>query len=67
MASIHNGRARMPAILAAADHEAWLGTDPATAMTLVQPYPQELLVAYPVSRRVNTPRNNDAGLIEPIP
>jgi putative SOS response-associated peptidase YedK len=67
MASVHNGRARMPAILNAAAHEAWLGAEPDVALSLIRPYPQELMVAFPVARRVNTPRNNDAGLIEPFP
>ena len=67
MAEVHNGRARMPAILPAADHEAWLAADSATAFSLVRPYPAGLMVAYPVSQRVNTPRNNDAELIQPIP
>ena len=67
MASVHNGRARMPAILNVADQDAWLSADPESAFSLIQPYPQELMVAIPVSKRVNTPRNNDAALIEPIP
>jgi putative SOS response-associated peptidase YedK len=67
MASVHNGRARMPAILPAASHAAWLAGDRETAFSLVSAYPEERMVAYPVSTRVNTPRNNDADLIQPIP
>ena len=67
MASVHNGRARMPAILSAADQAAWLAADAQTAFALVRPYPEELMVAYPVGKRVNTARNNDAALIQPIP
>jgi hypothetical protein len=30
-------------------------------------YPAEDMVAYPVSTRVNTPKNDDSALIEPLP
>jgi hypothetical protein len=33
---------------------------------VLQQYPDELLIATPVSTRVNAPKNNDAGLIEAI-
>ena len=33
---------------------------------LLQGYPVDLMVAYPVGKRVNSPRNNDAGLIKPL-
>jgi putative SOS response-associated peptidase YedK len=62
VASIHN---RMPAILLpehealwlddAAQQEAWLD--------LLRPYPADLLTAYPVSKRVNSPANDDAAVI----
>jgi len=35
------------------------------AWATLKPYPNEHTVAWPVSTRVNTPRNNDAKLIEP--
>jgi putative SOS response-associated peptidase YedK len=55
----------MPAILAQEDIEAWLngGTDGACAA--LKPYPAQLMTAWPVTTRVNTPKNNDAALIEP--
>jgi putative SOS response-associated peptidase YedK len=34
---------------------------------ILAPYPAERMVAYPVSRRVNDPKNDDAKLIEPEP
>lgn len=63
---IHNDRQRMPAILKAEDHEAWLGAPPDEALRLLAPYPAELMVAYRVSPRVNSPRNNDPQLIEAV-
>ena len=66
LAEVHNGKQRMPAILAAADHEAWLGGSPEQAHPALRPYPDELMTAWRVSRRANNPRlPNDASLIEP--
>jgi putative SOS response-associated peptidase YedK len=62
---IHNTKHRMPAILEKADREAWLNGTPEEAWETLTPYPDDLMVAWPVSTRVNTPRNNDAKLIEP--
>lgn len=66
MAEIHNAKARMPAILRREDHDAWLAGDADAAMNCIAPYPQELMRAYPVSTVVNSPRNNEARLIEPL-
>ena len=46
----------------------WLDTDfderePLTS--LLKPYSAEAMEAYPVSRRVNKPSNNEPGVIEP--
>jgi putative SOS response-associated peptidase YedK len=64
MAQIHNapGKQRMPAILPWADVEAWLSGSPDAARAILQPYPAELLVAWPVAARVNSPRNNGPEL-----
>jgi putative SOS response-associated peptidase YedK len=66
MAAIHNGRARMPAILAREQRSTWLSGSADAARALLQSYPPDRMVAYPVGKRVNSPRNNDAGLIEPL-
>ncbi len=66
MADIHNGRARMPAILAREQHETWLSGDLADAKNALQSYPQELMVAYAVGKQVNSARNNEPRLIEPL-
>jgi putative SOS response-associated peptidase YedK len=64
-AQVHN---RMPVILHPQDYEMWLDPDfderePLT--TLLKPFPAEAMEAYPVSRKVNRPANNDPEVIEP--
>jgi len=66
LARIHNTKQRMPAILERGDRADWLGDDAAAAQRALRPYPAERLVAWPVSRRVNSPRNDDSGLIAPL-
>ncbi len=69
MRDIHNTGAnpyRMPAILAEADQEAWLGGSAQEAHALLRPYPAELMVAWRVSTRVNSPRNDDPSLTEAV-
>jgi len=66
MAEIHNAKHRMPAILAKEDLDTWLTAAPEEAFTVIKQYPDTHMVATPVSKRVNTPKNNDAELIAPI-
>jgi len=69
MRDIHNTGAnphRMPAILRGEDHEAWLNGSVDDARAALKQYPSELMVAYRVSLRVNSPKNNDPALIEPV-
>jgi putative SOS response-associated peptidase YedK len=35
-------------------------------LALLKPFPAECMRAFPVDRRVGDPRNEDAGLIEPL-
>lgn len=65
MAPIHN---RMPALLRREHEELWLDpsvTDPAEVLSLLQPYPDELIEAHPVSLLVNNVRNQGPELVEP--
>lgn len=59
---------RMPVVLSTRAWQRWL--DPATPtdqlVRLLMPAPAAELEAYPVSRRVNDVRNDDARLIEPL-
>ena len=66
LARIHNIKQRMPAILERDERDAWLGGDVALAQRALRPYPEEQLRAWPVSRRVNSPRNDGAELIAPL-
>jgi putative SOS response-associated peptidase YedK len=66
LAEIHNGRERMPAILSLEEHATWLEGDSEAAMGCLQPYPDELMSAHPVSTKVNSPKNNSADLIAPV-
>jgi putative SOS response-associated peptidase YedK len=64
--SIHN---RMPAILTPENYSIWLkvGDQPADEMLkLLLPYPADEMIAYPVSRLVNTPQYDSPELIKPI-
>jgi putative SOS response-associated peptidase YedK len=66
MAQIHNTRRREPAMLTPDGCRLWLGGTPEQGRALLQPYPDDLLVAWPVSTRVNSPKNNDEQLITPV-
>jgi len=64
VAPVHD---RMPVILPAEAEALWL--DPTIskghALSLLQPYPAELMAAVPASTRVNSVRNDDAELLRP--
>ena len=61
---IHN---RMPVILPAGSYDAWLDpeAEKEELVALLAPYPEAEMEAYPVSRFVNSPSNNDPRCIEP--
>lgn len=66
MASMHN---RMPVILHQADEDTWLNPDNVETMELQRllvPYPETEMQAWPVSRAVNSPRNDGEELIKPV-
>lgn len=66
LSEIHNGGLRMPAILRAEDHEAWLAGTQDEARRALQPYPDERMEAWPVSPRVNSAKADDESLIRPV-
>jgi putative SOS response-associated peptidase YedK len=68
MTEIHNApdKQRMPAILLSEDRHAWLFGTAGEALAVLKAYPAELMVAWPVSTRVNSPKNNDAQLVESV-
>ena len=58
---------RMPVILHPDTWDAWVESkDIAIPMALLQSYPAAEMTAYPVSKRVNSPKNNDAEYIAPL-
>jgi putative SOS response-associated peptidase YedK len=60
---------RMPVILKKKDFEKWLDPnlqEPAKIQAYLQPLNPEELTLFPVSSRVNSPRNNDADCIQPL-
>jgi len=65
MATIHD---RMPVILTNDTLPAWIdpGTLKEDLLSMLHPCPESMLEAYPVSSRVNNPRNNDAKCIEKV-
>ncbi len=58
---------RMPVILPDDVKESWLANDLSIEdyQSLLQPYPYQLAI-YQVSKKVNTPKNNDPSVIEPV-
>lgn len=59
---------RMPVILRPEDYGRWMDPSnekPAGLTDLLRPYPPEEMVARPVGRRVNSPRNDDPKCLEP--
>jgi putative SOS response-associated peptidase YedK len=65
MKSIHN---RMPVILEESAYERWLDNNnkAGDVADLLKPFDAEKMEAWPVSTRVNTPKNNDKSLVEPL-
>src|SRR4051812_10025955 len=59
VAEIHD---RMPAILRPEDYERWLSEEPAPR-DLLKPFPAEPMTMWPISTRVNTPKNDDPEIL----
>ncbi len=59
---------RMPVIIPQEAYNLWFdpSTDPATLKNMLSPYPEGELRFYTVSRLVNSPANDNPGLIEPL-
>ncbi len=75
MAEIHNHsggkplareQRRMPAILQKEDLEIWLSGSGEEARSVLKEYPSGAMVVWPVSSRVNTPRNNAPDLVQAV-
>ena len=62
VAVIHD---RMPVILPPDAFDRWLGLEP-DPRDMLKPFPAELMTMWPVSTRVNTPKNDDEDLLRPV-
>jgi putative SOS response-associated peptidase YedK len=59
----------MPVIVAPEHYEVWLDPDVRDTewlTPLLTPYPADEMEAYPVSRFVNSPSNDDKRCVEPV-
>jgi putative SOS response-associated peptidase YedK len=59
---------RMPVILPPENYDVWLDADMREAeplRDLLRPYRDDVMEAYPVSRKMNKPSNDEPGCIEP--
>ena len=59
----------MPVILDPGEYDAWLDPDNVTGQglqSMLDAAPVKLLTFYPISTRVNSPRNDDPSIIEPL-
>ncbi|MCX2723379.1 SOS response-associated peptidase [Roseibium salinum] len=63
MARIHD---RMPVIIDPVDYGHWLSIDTEDPSDLLKPYPSERLKMWPVSTRVNSPRNDTPDILDPF-
>ena len=66
LAELQGSNNEMPAILERRDYAVWLTAAPAVAKTVLQPLPQQHMIAHPVSPRINSFRYDDEHLIRPI-
>jgi putative SOS response-associated peptidase YedK len=62
IAPIHD---RMPVILAPDSYDRWLRGE-ADPGELIRPYPADEMITSPVSVRVNTPKNDDSAILDPV-
>jgi putative SOS response-associated peptidase YedK len=57
----------MPVIIPEQHHAAWLGeTDDGNVKVLLVPYPADQMRMWEISPRVNSPKNDDPSLWEPL-
>lgn len=60
---IHN---RMPVIIPMEKYLRWLSPAEPDPADMLVPYPADLMAIWPISTRVNTPRNDDPDILRPI-
>jgi putative SOS response-associated peptidase YedK len=63
IAEIHH---RMPVIISPENYDRWLSPIEPDPHDLLAPYPSETMVIWPISTRVNTPRNDSEDILERV-
>jgi putative SOS response-associated peptidase YedK len=63
VAQIHN---RMPVIIPPEAYDRWLSPVEPDPRDLLAPYPAQPMAMWPISRRVNSPKNDDPSILEPV-
>jgi putative SOS response-associated peptidase YedK len=64
---IENIHDRMPVILKREDENKWLSSAPEEELLdLLQPYPSDRMITYPVSNKVNSPLNDVPEILEKV-
>lgn len=58
---------RMPVIIPPSGYQRWIGDFEPDPNDLLVPYPSELMTIWPISRRVNSPANDDPSVLDPLP
>jgi putative SOS response-associated peptidase YedK len=54
----------MPVILPEENHDSWLSGE--AGKEVLVPYPADRMKAWPISARVNSPKNDDSEIILPL-
>jgi putative SOS response-associated peptidase YedK len=63
VAPIHN---RMPVIIPPEAYDRWLSPVEPDPRDLLAPYPAQPMTMWPISPRVNSPKNDDPSILEPV-
>jgi putative SOS response-associated peptidase YedK len=63
LAQIHD---RMPVIIPPGAYDRWLSPVEPNPRDLLVPYPAEPMTIWPISLRVNSPKNDDPAILEPL-
>jgi len=63
VAHIHD---RMPVIISPEHYQRWLSPMEPHPRDLLAPYPSEPMIAWPISTRVNAPRNDSADILDRV-
>jgi len=58
---------RMPVILEKKDEQLWINdSDPEILKSLLKPFPASSMTAYPISKLVNSPANDNPEILNPV-